>query len=108
MTMRARPSWVAGDRGLVAVLTLLLLLVNGFGQIGAAVLAMIRHPLSPWLMGILGVGLLIWITVQVLVVPLSFLQPAIFLLGLLQGFVALLWLRRLGSLRTGDRPGTSG
>jgi putative ABC transport system substrate-binding protein len=29
MTMRARPSWVAGDRGLVAVLTLLLLLVNG-------------------------------------------------------------------------------
>jgi hypothetical protein len=78
---------------------LFLLLVNGIGQLGSAALAMTRHWLAPWLMGALGVGLITWIAVQVLIIPLSLLQPAIFAIGAAQGLIALFWLRRLGHLR---------
>lgn len=71
-----------------------LLLVNGLGQLAGAILAITRHWLAPWVMGALGVGLLIWIVVQVLMIPFSFLQPVIFAIGLVEGFVALFWLRR--------------
>jgi hypothetical protein len=99
--------WVADSAfGSFLVPGLFLLLVIGVGQLVAAGVAMIRHPLAPWLMGALGVGLLIWIAVQVLIIPLSFLQPAIFVIGLVQGFVALFWLRRLGHLRFEDRAGS--
>lgn len=95
--------WVADSTfGSFLVPGLFLLLVIGVGQLVAAALAVIRHPLAPWLMGALGVGLLIWIAIQVLIIPLSFLQPAIFVISLVQGFVALFWLRRLGRLRYGD------
>ena len=95
--------WVADSAfGSFLVPGLFLLLVIGCGQLVAAALAVIRHPIAPWLMGALGVGLLIWIAVQVLIIPLSFLQPAIFVIGLVQGFVALFWLRRLGHLTSGD------
>jgi len=77
-----------------------LFLVNGIGQLAVAGLAVTRHPVAPWLMGALGVGLLIWISVQVLIIPMSFLQPTIFAIGLVEGFVALSWLRSLGHLRT--------
>jgi hypothetical protein len=72
-----------------------LLLVNGVGQLAGAILAITRHWLAPWVMGALGVGLLIWIGVQVLMIPFSFLQPVIFAIGLVEGFVALFWLRSL-------------
>lgn len=78
---------------------LFLLLVNGLGQLAGAVLAIRRHWLGPWVMGALGIGLLVWIAVQVMIIPLSFLQPMIFIIGLLQGFIALFWLRGLGSQR---------
>lgn len=96
--------WVADSAfGSFLVPGLFLLLVNGVGQLAAAILALVRHPLAPWLMGALGVGLLLWIAVQVLIIPLSFLQPAIFLIGLVQAFVALFWLRHLGHLRSRGR-----
>lgn len=99
--------WVADSVfGSFLVPGLFLLLVNGVGQLVAAALAVVRHPLAPWLMGALGVGLLIWIAVQVLIIPLSFLQPVLFLLGLVEGFAAFFWLRRLGQLRYGNRAGT--
>jgi hypothetical protein len=72
---------------------LFLLLVNGVGQLGAAALAVARHWLAPWVMGGLSVALVAWIAVQVLIIPLSFLQPVIFVIGVVQGGVALLWLR---------------
>ncbi len=54
--------WVADSAfGSFLVPGLFLLLVIGVGQLLAAALAVIRHPLAPWLMGALGVGLLIWI-----------------------------------------------
>lgn len=97
-------AWIA-DSGFGSFLVpgIVLLVVNGVGQLAAAGLAIGRHAVAPWLMGALGVGLLVWITVQVTIIPLSFLQPLIFVLGLVQGFVALAWLRRLGYLRLGSR-----
>jgi hypothetical protein len=74
---------------------LFLLLVNGVGQLGAAALAIARHWLAPWVMGGLGVALVAWIAVQLLFIPLSFLQPLIFVIGAVEGVVALLWLRPL-------------
>lgn len=89
-------AWIA-DSGFGSFLLpgIFLLVVNGVGQLVAAGLAIGRHAVAPWLMGALGVGLLIWITVQVTIIPMSFLQPMIFVLGLVEGFVALAWLRRL-------------
>ena len=74
---------------------LFLLLVNGIGQLGAAALAIRRHWLAPWAMGGLAVALIAWIAVQVLMIPLSFLQPVIFGIGVVEGFVALFWILRL-------------
>jgi hypothetical protein len=36
-----------------------------------------------------------WIAVQLLFIPLSFLQPLILVIGVVEGVVALLWLRPL-------------
>jgi hypothetical protein len=95
--------WVADSAfGSFLVPGLFLLLVNGVAQLVAAALAVMRHPFAPWLMGALGVTLLAWIAIQVLIIPVSFLQPAIFVIGLVQGFVALFWLRQLGHLRFGE------
>jgi len=98
--------WVADSVfGSFLVPGLFLLLVNGIGQLVAAALAVMRTPSAPWLMGAFGVVLMAWIVVQVLVIPLSVLQPIIFALGLLEGIIAFFWLRGLGWLgaRTGDR-----
>jgi hypothetical protein len=75
--------------------------MNGLGQLAAAVLVWRRHPLGPWLTGALGVGLMVWIAVQVLVVPFSVLQPLMFGIGLAEAGLALFWLRRIGALRIG-------
>jgi hypothetical protein len=88
--------WIASSPfGSYLLPGIFLLLVNGIGQLTAAALAIGRHPLAPWAMGALGAGLLIWIAVQVLIIPLSFLQPMIFAVGIAQGLVALFWIRTL-------------
>lgn len=76
-----------------------LLVMNGLGQLAAAVLVWRRHPLGPWLTGTLGVGLMVWIAVQVLMVPFSILQPLMFGIGVAEGLMALFWLRHIGALR---------
>jgi hypothetical protein len=78
---------------------LFLLVVNGFGQLLAAGLIVVRHRLAPWLTGALGVGLVTWIAVQVVLMPFHPLQPTLFVVGLVEGFIALFWLRRLGSFQ---------
>ncbi len=55
--------------------------MNGAGQLVAAALIVVRHPLAPWLTGALGVGLMIWIAVQVAMLPFSPLQPVMFVIG---------------------------
>lgn len=88
--------------GSYAVPGLYLLLVNGLGMLALAVLTVVRHPIAPWLTGALGVGLMVWIAVQVLVMPETmFLQPIFFAVGLALGFIALFWLRSLGHFRRG-------
>ena len=64
---------------------LVLLTMNGLGQLVAAALIVARHPLAPWLTGALGIGLMIWIAVQVVMLPFSPLQPVIFVIGAIEG-----------------------
>jgi hypothetical protein len=79
---------------------LYLLGANGFGMLVLAGLIGIRHWAGPWLAAILGVGLIIWILVQLAVMPETMILQWIFLaVGLFLGFVALFWLRRTGQLR---------
>jgi hypothetical protein len=77
-----------------------LLFVNGLGMLTLAALSVARHWLAPWLTGALGIGLIIWIGVQVAVMPETMiLQPIFMAIGIVLGFVALSWLRRTGQLR---------
>jgi hypothetical protein len=74
--------------------------INGVGMLVLAALILLRHWTAPWLTAILGVGLIIWILVQLAVMPETMILQWIFLgTGLLLGFVALFWLRRTGQLR---------
>ncbi len=75
---------------------LFLFVVNGIGQLVAAAAIALRHPAAPWLTGALGVGLMVWIAVQVALMPFHALQPIFFAVGLVESAIALLWLRRLG------------
>jgi hypothetical protein len=96
-----QPGWIEGTVfGSYAVPGLYLLLVNGLGMVVLALLTVLRHPVAPWLTGALGVGLIVWILVEVLVLPLtSFLTWLFLAIGIAMGFVALFWLRRTGQLR---------
>ncbi len=95
-------SWIAGTPfGSYLIPGIFLLAMNGAGQLVTAALVALRHPLSPWLTGFFGVGLMIWIVVQTFVIPFSALQPILFAVGTIEGFVALFWLRRLGYFRFG-------
>jgi hypothetical protein len=79
---------------------LYLLLVNGIGMVVGAALSVMRHWIAPWLTGALGVGLIIWIAVQLVVMPETMiLQPIFMTIGFVLGLVALFWLRRTGQLR---------
>lgn len=94
--------WIAASPfGSFLVPGITLLVMNGLGQLAAAVLVWRRHPLGPWLTGALGVGLMVWIAVQVLTMPFSILQPLMFGIGIAEGGLALMWLRRIGALRIG-------
>jgi hypothetical protein len=85
--------------GSFAIPGLYLLLVNGIGMLILAVLSVTRHWIAPWLTGALGVGLIIWITVQLAVMPETMiLQPIFMAIGFALGFIALFWLRRTGQL----------
>jgi hypothetical protein len=75
---------------------LFLFAVNGIGQLVAAASIVLRQAWAPWLTGLLGIGLMIWIAVQVATMPFSPLQPIIFAVGLVETIVAALWLRRQG------------
>jgi hypothetical protein len=79
---------------------LYLLLVNGLGMLALAALTVRRHWSAPWLTGTLGVGLVIWILVEIVLLPETMWLTWVFLgTGIAMGFVALFWLRRTGQLR---------
>jgi hypothetical protein len=79
---------------------LYLLLVNGLAMLALAALSVRRHWITPWLTGALGVGLIIWILVEILVLPETMFLTWVFLAaGFGMGFVALFWLRATGQLR---------
>jgi uncharacterized membrane protein len=79
---------------------LYLLAVNGVGMLLLAALTVARHWLAPWLTGALGVGLIVWILVQIVVLPETMILTWVFLsIGIVLGFVALFWLRRTNQLR---------
>jgi hypothetical protein len=78
---------------------LYLLFVNGIGMLALAGLSVMRHWIAPWLTGTLGVGLVVWIAIQLVVMPEQMiLQPIFMAIGFVLGFVALFWLRRTGQL----------
>lgn len=86
--------------GSYAIPGLYLLLVNGAGMLLLALLSVRRHWLAPWLTGTLGVGMIIWILVEIVLLPETMILTWVFLAtGLALGFVALFWLRRTGQLR---------
>ena len=79
---------------------LYLLAMNGVGMLLLAGLSVRRHWLAPWLTATLGVGLIIWILVEILVLPETmFLTWVVLATGLALGFVALFWLRETDQLR---------
>jgi len=79
---------------------LYLLAMNGFAMVALAALTARRHWIAPWLTGTLGVGLIIWIAVEIVTLPETMILTWIFLaIGIVLGFVALFWLRRTGQLR---------
>jgi hypothetical protein len=81
---------------------LYLLLVNGVGMLALAALTVARHWLAPWLTFILGAGLVIWILVQLVVMPeFSFLQAIFGVIGALLVVLGMGWLRVTGQLRLG-------
>lgn len=76
-----------------------LFLMNGIGMLVLAGLSVMRHRWAPWLTGILGAGLVIWILVQLVVMPeVSFLQLVFGVIGVVLSAVSIAWLRRLGQL----------
>jgi len=100
-SMQLPPEWIAGTPfGDYVIPALYLLLVNGVAMLVLAGLSVIRHWVAPWLTGTLGVGMIVWISVQLLVMPETMiLQPIFMAVGFVLGFVALFWLRRTGQLR---------
>lgn len=79
---------------------LYLFAMNGLGMVAVAGLSLYQHWIAPWLTGFLGIGLIIWILVQLVVMPETMWLQWLFLAaGISLGFVALFWLRRSGQLK---------
>ena len=79
---------------------LYLLVFNGLGMVIATALTIRRHWSAPWLTAILGVGLIVWIGVQLAIIPeTSWLQWMFLATGFALGFVSLFWLRATRQLR---------
>jgi hypothetical protein len=100
-SMSLPSAWIeATPFGSYFVPGLYLFAMNGFGMLALAALTVRRHWIAPWLTGTLGVGLIIWILVEIVALPETMVLTWIFLAtGLALGFVALFWLRRTGQLR---------
>jgi hypothetical protein len=101
VSMGLPPGWIeATVFGTYLIPGLYLLVMNGAAMLLLAGLVVRRHWAAPWLAGVLGVGMIIWIAVQLVVMPeMMILQPIFLGVGLLLGLVALFWLRRTGQLR---------
>ena len=79
---------------------LYLVLVNGVAMLATAGLTVSRHWAAPWLTGLLGAGLAVWIVVQVVVMPeTSWLQAAYLAIGIGLATIGAAWLVRTGQLR---------
>jgi uncharacterized membrane protein len=79
---------------------LYLLAVNGFAMVVLAALSVLRHWTAPWLTGTLGVGLIIWIAVEIVTLPETMILTWVFLvIGFALGVIALFWLRRTGQMQ---------
>lgn len=100
-SMQPTPGWIeATPFGTYLVPGLYLLAVNGFGMLALAALSVRCHWIAPWLTGALGVGLIIWILVEIVALPETMWLTWVFLAtGVVLGFVGLFWLRRTGQLR---------
>ena len=95
--------WIEGTVfGSYLVPGLYLLLVNGIGMLVVAALSVMRNRAAPWLTGVLGAGLVIWILVEILLLPETMFLTWLFLaIGIVLGGISLAWLRRTGQLRVG-------
>lgn len=95
--------WIEGTVfGSYLVPGLYLLLVNGVAMLVAAALAVRGHWAAPWLTGILGVGMIIWIAVEIVTLPDTMFLTWVFLaVGIILSGVALSWLRTTGQVRLG-------
>lgn len=100
-SMGLPPDWIRDKLfGSYTIPGLYLVAMNGLGMLTLAGLTAIGHRMAPWLTGVLGVGLIIWILVQLAVMPETMiLQPVFLAVGVALGFIALFWLRRTGQLR---------
>jgi uncharacterized membrane protein len=100
-TMGLPAGWIeATPFGTYLVPGIYLFAINGLAMLLLAGLTVRRHWIAPWLTGVLGVGLIVWILVQLAVMPETmFLQWIFLAVGLVLGFIALFWLRRTGQLR---------
>ena len=100
-SMGLPPDWIENTVfGSYVIPGLYLLAMNGIGMLVLAGLSAIGHWAAPWLTGVLGVGLIIWIVVQLLVMPETMiLQPIFLATGFALGTIALVWLRRTAQLR---------
>jgi hypothetical protein len=79
-----------------------LLLANGIGMLILAGLSVVRHWTAPWLTAVLGAGLVIWIGVQLVVMPeTSFLQAMFGIIGMVLLVLGTAWMRLTGQVRIG-------
>ena len=94
------PGWIeATPFGSYLVPGIYLLLMNGVGMLILAGLTVVRHWMAPWLTGVLGTGLAVWIGVQLIVMPeVSFLQAVYGTIGVVLAAISVAWLRRTGQL----------
>jgi hypothetical protein len=78
---------------------LYLLLMNGVMMLVAAGLSVTRHRAAPWLAGALGIGLVVWILVEIVLLPETMLLTWLFLaIGVVLAVTSVLWLRATGQL----------
>jgi hypothetical protein len=100
-SMQLPPGWIEQTPfGSYLIPGLYLFAVNGVAMLMLAILTAMGHRVAPWLTGVLGVGMIIWISVQLLVMPETMiLQPIFMAVGIVLGCIALAWLRRTEQLR---------
>ena len=93
--------WIEGTPfGSYLIPGIYLIAMNGAAMLALAALTVRRSWIAPWLTGTLGVGMIIWIAVEIVTLPETMILTWVFLaIGFALGFVALFWLRRTGQLR---------